>query len=263
MKLGSQQNDVQYRIVTCADSGFYHFLPTLEQNVRRKTGRFPIVYDLGLTKKQRKALKSELIQIDPPKEYGLKTSTGNIKATHKPTCLLDFLNRSTEDCLYIDADVVIIDRVEIGEFDRADIAVTPRHPNEMRSADPYLNGKVNTGVIFLRNMNAVRDFVVSWIAQCRTGDCSDQQALTEILPDAGLTDGLGLGQQGSLQVLKLDARIYNDVSSTIGKLWHFKNAGRRFHKRRKWYFSTWLEKIAPNWLSYRTAQRRSTALAQQ
>ena len=72
-----------------------------------------------------------------------------------------------------------------------------------------------------------------------------------------------MGHQGLLQVLKLDSRIYNDVSSTIGKIWHFKNAGRRFHKRQKWYFSTRLEKIAPKWLSYRTEKRRRATLAQQ
>ena len=170
-----KKNCTVYRIVTCADSEFYHFLPTLEQNVRRKTGRFPTIYDIGLTEKQRNSLKSELVQITPPPppEYGKKTDAGNIKATHKPTCLLEFLNRSTEDCLYIDADVVIVDRVELSEFDTADIAVTARHPNEMRSVDPYLNGKVNSGVIFLRNSNAVRNFVASWIEHgypvgCRT-----------------------------------------------------------------------------------------------
>ena len=113
-----------------------------------------------------------LVQITPPR-VRKKTDAGNIKATHKPTCLLEFLNRSTEDCLYIDADVVIVDRVELSEFDTADIAVTARHPNEMRSVDPYLNGKVNSGVIFLRNSNAVRNFVASWIEHgypvgCRT-----------------------------------------------------------------------------------------------
>ncbi len=56
--------------MTCADSEFYHFLPTLEQNVRRKTGRFPIIYDIGLTEKQRNSLKSELYQRPPDLTQG-------------------------------------------------------------------------------------------------------------------------------------------------------------------------------------------------
>ena len=74
-----KKNCTVYRIVTCADSEFYHFLPTLEQNVRRKTGRFPIIYDIGLTEKQRNSLKSELVQITPP-EYGKKT----MRVTSRP-----------------------------------------------------------------------------------------------------------------------------------------------------------------------------------
>lgn len=81
-----KKNCTVYRIVTCADSEFYHFLPTLEQNVRRKTGRFPIIYDIGLTEKQRNSLKSELVQITPQSTEKKPMRVTSRPPTSPPVC---------------------------------------------------------------------------------------------------------------------------------------------------------------------------------
>ncbi len=49
------------RIITCADSGFFEFLPYLEANVLRKFGVLPTIYDLGMRDDQKKTLLSEVV----------------------------------------------------------------------------------------------------------------------------------------------------------------------------------------------------------
>lgn len=255
------QTAKRFRVVTCADAAFFHFLPTLERNVKMRLGQYPIIYDLGMTDAQIASLKSTVLKADRPEDYNSSTDIGNIKATHKPSCLLDFMGRFSEDCLYVDADVLFTDLVTPETFSGADIAVTPRHPNEVQSETAYINGTINTGVLFFRNTDPVKTFIKTWIAQCKLEQRSDQMAMSELLEDVGLKGGgLGMAKQGTLNILKLDARIYNDVGCTTGKIWHFKNAGRRFHKRRRYIKAALLDRFMPAHRSRVIAQRRQREL---
>ncbi|MGO4910633.1 putative nucleotide-diphospho-sugar transferase [Pseudorhodobacter sp. W20_MBD10_FR17] len=244
-----------FRIVLCVDAGFFHFLPSLEKNIFKRQGQYPIIYDLGMTDKQVKRLKSEVVKMAPPEGYKDKSSSGAIKTTHKPRCISHFLANFSQDALYIDADVVILETIVADEFMDGDICVTPRHPKEMKSAKPYLNGTLNAGVIFFKNTIPVQEVVKIWEAECDSSDKSDQMALSDILVDADIKAGPGVGQAHGITVRKLPATIYNDVRCSTGKLWHFKNAGRRASKRNKRavaiFLANFMPKIMQLWLSYK------------
>lgn len=222
-----------FQVLLCADEHFFQFLPSLEKNILKKLGQYPVVYDLGMTPAQVARLKSEVIQIAPPDDYKNKSASGSIKTTHKPRCILHFLENKASDVLYIDADVVVLDTISAEEFLDGDICVTPRHPKELRSKTPFANGTLNAGVIFFKNTDAVKETVSRWEAECGVNDKSDQMALSDVLSDADIKGGPGTGYAHGLTIQKLPATIYNDVSCSTGKLWHFKNAGRRSSKKNK------------------------------
>ncbi len=246
-----------FRVVTCADSKFFHFLPALEKNVLRKTGRYPVIYDLGLSAKQRNSLRSEIISLAPPEGYNNNISGGAIRAHHKPDCLLDFIARFDQSGLYIDADVLMVDSLSANVFEGCDIAVTPRHPKELMAPDPFRNGRLNSGVVFFASNVRSVALMRQWRAICEAGVHTDQMALSDLLEPVDLSGPLGIAELGDASILKLDPRIYNDVSCKTGKLWHFKNAGRRFHKKRRWWAAVMWERLTPTGLAERAAQARS------
>jgi hypothetical protein len=247
-----------YRIVTCADAGFFHFLPMLEANIKRKTGQYPVIYDLGLTPRQRSKLKSDVVSFKPPQGYNQKISGGAIRTHHKPDCLLDFMARYGQNVLYIDADVLMIDALPCGLFDGFDVAVTPRHPKELLGRNPFLNGRVNAGVLYFANTAGAAQLMEQWRAICAEGQHTDQMAISDLLEPTDLNGSLGPAKLGDLNILKLDALVYNDVACKTGRLWHFKNAGRRFHKKRRWWVAALSERFTPKRLADRVAELRNS-----
>lgn len=250
--------DADYRVVTCADANFFHFLPILEENVRRKTGQYPVIYDLGLHPKQRARLKSDVISLVPPEGYSERIPGGAIRTHHKPDCLLDFKARYDQNALYLDADVLMIDGLPAGVFRGCDIAVTPRHPKELLMGDPFRNGRVNAGVMYFANNETAQPLLEQWRTVCADGVHTDQMAISDILEPTDLNGSLGIASLGDVRVLKLDPRIYNDVACKTGRLWHFKNAGRRFHKKRRWWAAAMRERFTPTRFAARVAKQRDS-----
>ncbi len=249
-----------YRIVTCADANFFFFLPVLEKNIYRKTGQYPIIYDLGLTSKQRARLKSDIISLRPPEGYNDTIPGGAIRTHHKPDCLIDFMERYDQNVLYIDADILMIDTLPVDVFGTADVAVTPRHPREMRSAAPFANGRINAGVLYFANTTEARTLLKQWRSLCSEGTHTDQMALSNLLEDASLNTSFGTAQIRDMTILKLDARIYNDIGRITGRLWHFKNAGRKIHTRRRWIIAALTERFAPKYLARQVEKQRERLL---
>lgn len=246
-----------YKIITCADRNFFHFLPALERNVLQVTGEYPIIYDLGMTQKQRSRLRSQIVSITPPDGYNESVAGGAIRTNHRVGCIRDCLERFSQGVLYIDADVLMIEALPVGVFEDVDIALTPRHPNEMRADAPFRNGRINAGVMYFAAQARVFQLLDDWEALCALGFLTDQQAMSDLMEDADLAGTLGRVQVQGLSVLKLDPRVYDDVGSTTGRLWHFKNAGRRFHKKRRWLKAVWLGRWFGSWQARRTADLRS------
>ncbi len=249
-------NTEKFRFLTCADAGFFQFLPSLEKNVFQRHGTYPVIYDIGLTPEQASQLKSEVIKVDPPDGYNDNSVSGAIKATHKPRCVKHFLKHFDQDVLYIDADVIVLETIQHSDFSGGDIAVTPRHPKEMLSQDPYKNGTLNSGVIFFRNTPNVVSFVNLWESECGVDDKSDQMALSDVLEDADIKGRPGIGRAHGINVLKLPAVTYNDVSCSIGKLWHFKNAGRFSSLQNKRTMTLFVANFAPRTMAWWISRKR-------
>lgn len=252
-------NPSGFRVLTCADAGFFHFLPSLEKNVFIRQGEYPVIYDIGMTPDQVSQLKSEVIKVEPPVGYSGNSANGSIRATHKPRCVKHFLEHFDQDILYIDADVIFTETVDHNEFSGTDVAVTPRHPKEMLSKTPYWNGTLNSGVIFFRNAPEVISFLNIWETECSVDEKNDQLALSDVLKDADIEGGLGKGRAQGVDVLKLPAVTYNDISCSIGKLWHFKNAGRRSKKKNKRIMAIFIANYTPWLMKWWLAGKRRTS----
>lgn len=236
----------KFNVLTCADAKFHHFLPNFERNVFSHFAEYPIIYDLGFSDIQRSILKSDIVSANGDFDITEKADSENIRATHKPSCIIDFLDRYKTGCLYVDADVIFTEAIDPLIFDDVDIAVTPRHPKEIQYLpDPYKNGEINSGVLFFANTAKSRDILAQWKMRCEQTRESDQMALSMVLHFAKLREPYGLHFQGDITILKLDPTIYNDVSCKTGKIWHFKNAGRRFHKKVKLLIASFITRRAP------------------
>jgi hypothetical protein len=215
-----------FRVMTCADADYFHFLPYLEANIFRKFGRRPIVYDLGLTRKQRALLRSEVVPIRTTGAYkSAEPVRGFVMATHKPACIADCLDRTGEGCLYVDADVLFVEPLLARDLGDADVAVTPRHPKE-RTKLHLENGDINTGVLYFSPSPAARALLDAWTAACAAGDRTDQKALSDLLAGFSILDSLGPETRDGLRLMKLDPRRFNDVRLKTGRILHFKRAGR-------------------------------------
>lgn len=249
-----------YRILTCADARYFHFLPYLEANVARKFGTTPLIYDLGLTDEQIAALASEVVRLDVPDHFMENhAQTGFIMTTHKAACIADCLERSPAGCLYVDADVLFVEAVAAADLGDADVAVTPRHPRE-RTPHHLVNGDINAGVLFFCGSPAARTLLADWSRACDKGDRTDQKALSDLLADFSLLGPPAEEVRNGLRILKLDPRVFNDVGIRTGRILHFKNAGRTERAMERLRRYRRLEERHPRVLAALFRLRRTLAL---
>lgn len=245
-----------FRVLTCADANYFHFLPFFEANVERKFGTLPLVYDLGLEPGQRAALRSEVVRVPVPAGFrDREPGHGFVMATHKPACIADALGRSPAGALYADADVLFAGAVTLRDLGNADLAVTPRFRRE-RTAAYLANGALNSGLVYVAGTPPARRLLDAWTAACGAGDRTDQKALSDLLADFGLLDGLGPVTRDGLRLMKLDPRVFNDVRLKTGRVLHFKNAGRDPRVTAKLVRFRRLEERRPRLLAGALALRR-------
>lgn len=214
-------------IITCGDSNYFEFLKNFENNIFAIFGYYPIIYDLGLKEDEKAKLKSEIRKIPIKEKFWELNTIGYIKTTHKPRCIKDILNAKNQDCIYVDADVIFTSKIKETEIENADIGITPRHTKE-RKPEYFTNGLINAGFIFFRNTKNVSALIDKWIISCQEHDTTDQKALSDILKmNVDILNGATKQKYEELCVLLLDPSVYNDVSCKTGRMFHFKNAGRR------------------------------------
>ena len=121
-----------FDIMTCGDQKYFKFLKIFEKNVFNRYHFFPIIYDLGLTEAQKKSLQSEIRIIPISQSFYMKNSSNYIQATHKPSCILDYLSYHNKNILYVDADTLFTSKFHHNLFKDIDIAITPRHRKERK-----------------------------------------------------------------------------------------------------------------------------------
>jgi len=207
-------------ILTACDSGFFHCVKKLEQNVRFFYQQDLIVYDIGLLPEQAAHLDCVVHKIELGKKHQSYTTyeaTDFINATHKPVCLKHYFENYPSDVLYVDADCLFRERVELEGFD---VGVTVKPANKMDTTN-YYNGIINTGVIFFKTYP--KALIERWIQECATGTQTDQSALAMILSET--IDWKETGKHydwHGISVKTLPAEIYNDYYLRNGKIYHFK-----------------------------------------
>lgn len=216
-------------VVTSADNNFFQCLQVLAASVRRYYDKQIIVYDIGLTEDQKRAIDAYVIpmQVDVDfagyatywKDSAQKT-VRVIKTTHKPFCIRHYFEHYSEPMILVDADCSFNDRVEESGFD---VGVTLRRKNRIDITNPW-TGIINAGVIFF-NTYAV-ELIDAWAAGCQKENTTDQKELAEILSETidwkhynKVYDWHGL------KVKVFNAEEYNDVRLKSGKIFHWK--GRR------------------------------------
>lgn len=228
------------KIITAADDNYFKFLRYLEDNIFKFYKEYPLIYNLGINETSIHSLKSKVKKLKINTDYACFDSRGNIKATHKPLCILDFLNSyECLDCLYIDADILFSKYVSRKFFKNTDFAVAHRHYKE-QSNDHFLNGFINSGVIYIRNNNKAKKIIIDWYNECTKENMTDQLALSNLIMNKTniyqKSDFIYL-KEDEIQLKILNPSIYNDTSLCTGNILHFKNAGRsdRIFKRYKTY----------------------------
>ena len=235
-----------FDIMTCGDQKYFTFLKIFEKNVFNRYHFFPIIYDLGLTEDQRKLLKSEIRKIPISQSFYMKNSSNYIQATHKPSCILDYFSYHNKNILYVDADTLFVSTFNHTLFKDIEIAITPRHRKE-RKKEYYTNGFINSGVLFFRNTNSVKELLLLWEKKCCDPDTTDQKALSDIFSDQiNLLEAKHIQKWNDLNILLLEAEIYNDVACKTGKLLHFKNAGRNEKAFKKYQQYAKVQPLFPN-----------------
>jgi hypothetical protein len=245
-----------FTIITCGDSKYFEFLQNFENNVFKIFGHYPTIYDLGLKDDEKTKLKSEVRKIPIKEKFWELNTIGYVKTTHKPRCIKDILNVKNQDCIYVDADAIFTSKIQEVDIKNADIGITPRHTKE-RKPEYFTNGLINAGFIFFKKTEDVKSLIDKWIASCQEQDTTDQKALSDILKEEiDIIDGNKTQKYKNINVLLLDPAIFNDVSCKTGRIFHFKNAGRREISLKKYRIFVSLQEKFPRIISVITMLRR-------
>lgn len=222
-----------YSILTCADTNFYPMASCLARNILHYPGYKLFLYDLGLQDAERKKLSDLGViieQIPQQQDIFSFNSKQNIRATHKMGCIEHFIHKYKESVLVLDADVLIVEDIASDIFpSEKEIVVTYRCDREKK---PHIlvNGKINTGVMGFGSC-ITSSFFDEWKKLCEDGEYTDQSALSTLLErkiKLENVDSLQLYDDYNVRIL--DGNIYNDVTCRIGKVFHFKSAGRKRNK---------------------------------
>lgn len=208
------------QIMTACDSSFFHCIKPLAASVRRFYKQPLIVYDIGLTPEESAELNGTLIPLEVSrnyKSYTLYKSTPFINATHKPFCLKHYFEHFSEPVLYVDADCLFCQPVELNSFDIG-ITVKPKRKLDTRN---FFNGILNSGVLYFSRYPKL--LLEQWMRKCKEGGHTDQSALAEILSETiNWKKPKQIQHWHGFSVQLLPVEIYNDYHLKTGKILHFK-----------------------------------------
>lgn len=219
-------------IVTTADTNFFHCLQQLAESVKTFYNKQLIVYDIGLTEKEKKSVDAFIIPITVDVDFlsfatFCKGSSNEIvkviKTTHKPFCVKHYFEHHSEPMILVDADCTFNERVEETGFD---VGITLRRRKRVDLTNPW-TGIINAGVIFFNTY--ARELINTWAQACLKENTTDQKELTEILSETidwkhynKVYDWHGI------KVKMFNAEEYNDVRLKKGKIYHFN--GKKHNK---------------------------------
>lgn len=252
-----------YPILTCADTNFYGMAVCLARVILSYPDCRLFLYDLGLTASEKSHLERLGVTIEKTvfdEDTFSMNSRGNIRTTHKIDCIAHFIGKYASGVVVLDADAIpVIDC--IGELFPGDdeIVVTYRCDRE-RKPHILINGKINAGVMAF-GKHVGDDFFGAWKHICDDREQTDQSGLSKLLEQEIRLEDIGSRQRfGAYTVRVLDGNIYNDVTCRIGRIFHFKNAGRQFNKRLGFGVFAWLHRLFPELVAFIVALNRKYRL---
>ncbi len=222
-----------YSILTCADTKFYGMACILAKNIRLYPDCQLFLYDLGLTEVEKKHLTKlgvviECIPYD--KDTFSLNSKGNIRTTHKIDCIRHFLRKYNKGVIVIDADAFFVDDCIQNMFPNDDEIVVTYRCDREKKPHILVNGKINAGVMCF-GKNIGDEFFSEWASICLDKEQTDQSALSCLLDREVTLERINSVQlYGKYCVRVLDGNIYNDVTCRVGKIFHFKSAGRKLNR---------------------------------
>lgn len=224
-----------YIILTFSDARFFPVVRRFVRHARRFPQYRVHVYDLGLKDSQKRDLAQLGVVVSktdfPEDALGMNTR-GQIRAAHKMYCIEHCIHTYAEPVLVLDADALIIEKVdELWPDDADGIVVTARCPRE-HAPHQFANGMINSGVMAFGAGLAV-GFFAQWKEKClQDPSATDQSALSSMLVDANVDFKKFDAKQNCFwgSVIVRDGEIYNDVTCRTGKIFHFKSIARRAKK---------------------------------
>ena len=198
-------------IITAADKNFQEFVSKCADSART-LGYHTTVYDLG--------------GLGFGKEFKGKVSDSiGAKIPCKPSIILDAMHNTPKNdhIVWIDADVVMWERIDEITKTHFDIGVTGRKPKHAESDLP-----INAGVVFIRNSNSAEKFVRQWVTACENAK-SDQVELNKLCQISSADIGTTLIKHDTkIHVFPCD--IYNNFyfkkTQLHAKIIHYKSKHR-------------------------------------
>ncbi len=239
---------MNYNILTCADAAYYPLALGLAENIRQFADCRLFLYDLGLTEAQRKKLEARHVQLEytdfDPSTFQYN-SKNNIRTVHKIDCIENFIRRYNENILVLDSDILLIEHVAPFLWPLDDqIVLTSRHQRE-RKPHILVNGKINAGVMAF-GCAVPPAFFKAWRTLCEDKEHTDQSAVSALVDPYLDWDLLDVPQSTPYGTIVLrDGNVYNDVTCRSGKIFHFKNAGRRSNKRIGYTLFSLVQRLLP------------------
>jgi len=189
--------------VVAGDKNFIHYT-TLSAKCSEQLGYPTKVYDLGG------------LGFGKPFEARVSPQIG-AKIPSKPNIIKDVLLEVPDNdvVVWIDADALILQRIdEILDF-KFDIGVTVRQPKAKENTLP-----INAGIVFVRKTPAAMKFVDEWIKLCETG-VSDQQELNKLCQVTTNDMDTNVTRSGT-DIHVFQCRIYNNSYFAKKKVPHAK-----------------------------------------
>lgn len=240
---------MKYNILTCADAAYYSLALGLAKNIRQFSDCRLFLYDLGLTEAQRKNLTAWHVQLEYTNfDYSTfqYNSKNNIRGVHKIYCIQDFINRYNENIIVLDSDILFIEHVAPFLWPLENqIVLTSRHQRE-RKPHILVNGKINTGVMSFGSAIPPA-FFKAWRTLCKNKEHTDQSSISTLVDPYIDWNLLNIPQiTPHCAIILRDGNIYNDVTCRSGKIFHFKNAGRRNNKRIGYTLFSIVQRLLPN-----------------
>jgi len=177
--------------VVAGDKNFIHYTTTSAE-YSKKLGYPTKIYDLGGS------------GIGKPFEARVSPQVG-AKIPSKPNIIKDaLLDADVNDVVvWIDADALILDRIDEILDVNFDIGVTVRQPKAKENSLP-----INAGIVFVRKTDRALKFVDNWIELCKTG-VSDQQELNRICQVTTKDIDTSVNRDNTL-IHVFQCRIYNN-----------------------------------------------------